>query len=184
MKHIAFLLMMAGTPVFASCPASPDIAADLQVLIAQANGAENEAVGREASGEMWKLWLKAPDETAQEMLDRGMRARAEFDFLGAVQTFNRLVEYCPEYAEGFNQRAFAFFLQEDFEKAMTDLDVALKLSPNHVGAQSGRALTLMNLGRMGEARLQLQGALKNNPWLSERFLLAKGGPLAPQGEDI
>ena len=43
MKHIAFLLMMAGTPVFASCPASPDIAADLQVLIAQANGAEPTA---------------------------------------------------------------------------------------------------------------------------------------------
>ena len=89
-----------------------------------------------------------------------------------------------ELPEGYNQRAFTYFLSQDFVAALMDLDAALALSPNHVGAQSGRALTLMNLGRMDEARAQMQAALRNNPWLSERALLAKGAPLGPKGEDI
>ena len=75
-------------------------------------------------------------------------------------------------------------MTKDYAAALDDLNSALKLSPNHVAAQSGRALTLMNLGQLAEARLQLQAALKNNPWLSERALLDKGAPLAIKGEDI
>ncbi|MFL4470576.1 tetratricopeptide repeat protein [Tateyamaria armeniaca] len=133
---------------------------------------------------MWELWLKAPDAAAQEVLDKGMRQRNNYDFLGSLESFDRLVAYCPNYAEGYNQRAFTSFLREDFAAALVDLDVALTLSPDHVGAQSGRALTLMNLGRIDEARVQMEAALENNPWLSERALLAKGAPLGPKGEDI
>lgn len=128
--------------------------------------------------------MRAPDEAAQAALDAGLRARESYDFLGAIAEYDRLVSYCPTYAEGYNQRAFVAFLRQDYEAALTDLDTALDYSPRHVGAQSGRALTLLNLGRLAEARTQLLEALENNPWLSERFLLQEGGPLAPQGEDI
>lgn len=128
--------------------------------------------------------MRAPDEAAQAALDAGLRARESYDFLGAIEEYDRLVSYCPTYAEGYNQRAFVAFLRQDYEAALTDLDTALDYSPRHVGAQSGRALTLLNLGRLAEARTQLLEALENNPWLSERFLLQEGGPLAPQGEDI
>lgn len=184
MKSFAVSLFLISSPAFAVCPAPQDIASDLTALIVDANDAETEQAGREISAQMWQLWLKAPDEVAQEALDSGMRARANYDFLGSVEAFTRLVEYCPDYAEGFNQRAFVLFLQQNFELALVDLDKALVLSPRHVGAQSGRALTLLNLGRLEEARAQLLEALQNNPWLSERFLLEKGGTLAVRGEDI
>ena len=67
---------------------------------------------------------------------------------------------------------------------MLDLDRALVLQPRHVAAQSGRGLTLMNLGRSAEAREQMLAAVANNPWLSEKALLAKGAPLGLKGEDI
>ncbi|MEP4991983.1 MAG: tetratricopeptide repeat protein, partial [Paracoccaceae bacterium] len=121
---------------------------------------------------------------AQEALDQGMRQRSSYDFAGSVASFDRLVAYCNEYAEWYNQRAFSYFLTEDFEAALVDLDAALRLSPDHVGVQSGRALTLMNLGRIEEARAQMLEAVENNPWLAERALLAKGAPLGPVGEDI
>ncbi|MEE4188742.1 MAG: tetratricopeptide repeat protein [Roseobacter sp.] len=172
------------SPVWAECPAPPDIAGDLSALIDRANAAENDMAGREVSNEMWQLWLTAPDDAAQQVLDRGMRARSSYDYLGAIEAYDRLIIYCPDYAEGYNQRAFIYFLQQEYGLALIDLDKALALSPRHVGAQSGRALTLMNLGRRDEARAQLLEALENNPWLSERFLLADGGPLAEPGEDI
>lgn len=184
MKTIAFALICAAVPVFAACPENPDIAPQLDVLIEQANAVETESGGQDFSRQMWALWMQAPDPTAQELLDRGMRARSSYDFIRAVEAFTTLTEYCPAYAEGFNQRAFISFLREDYAAAVVDLDVALALSPRHVGAQSGRALALMNLGRIAEARLQLLTALENNPWLSERFLLNEGGPLAATGEDI
>ncbi|APX11936.1 tetratricopeptide repeat protein [Tateyamaria omphalii] len=185
MKRYMPAITFACVPVWAiACPAPPDIAAELGALIEEANAAPDERAGRAASDKMWQVWLRAPDASAQEVLDRGMRQRGNFDFVGAYDSFDALVAYCPDYAEGYNQRAFISFLREDFAAALMDLDRALALSPDHVGAQSGRALTLMNLGRRDEARAQLEAALVNNPWLSERHLLADGAPLGPVGEEL
>ena len=173
-----------GGAARSDCPPVSDISSKLDVLIEEINAAENDLAARDVSAKMWRLWLTAPDEVAQTTLDQGMRARASYDFVAALDAFNRLAVYCPEYAEGYNQRAFVHFLTGNYEDALVDLDKALDLSPRHVGAQSGRALTLMNLGRLAEARVQLLAALENNPWLAERFLLSQGGPLAEEGEDI
>ena len=121
---------------------------------------------------------------SQEVLDAGLRRRDSYDFAGALSEFDRLTAYCPTYAEGFNQRAYINFLQEDYEAALVDIDIALGLQPLHIAAQSGRALTLMKLGRIDEARAQLLIAVDNNPWLSEAVLLAEGAPLGPKGKDI
>ncbi len=184
MKPLFLAALIGATPVFGDCPDAPDIAAALDVLIDEAHAAQNDMQGRAVSNQMWELWLDAPDETAQSVLDHGMRARRSFDFVAALDAFTRLVAYCPDYAEGYNQRAFVHFLNQNYPAALEDLDRALALSPKHVGAQSGRALTLMNRDRLAEARAQLLEALANNPWLSERHLMDAGGPLAVQGEDI
>ncbi|WP_254694211.1 tetratricopeptide repeat protein [Sulfitobacter sp. SK012] len=156
----------------------------MQQLFEKARTAPDFRVGRTVSQEMWKVWLEAPDEAAQEVLDRGMRKRDSYDFIGALADFSRLAEYCPAYAEGFNQRAYIHFLTENYAQALEDLDIALSLQPDHVAAQSGRGLTLLKLGRIEEARKQMLIAVENNPWLSEATLLAKGAPLGPVGEDI
>ena len=139
---------------------------------------------RQLNNRMWELWTDAPDEPAQSLLDEGMQKLRGADYLGALDDLNRLVAYCPDYAEGYNQRAFAYYLTQNFAPALADLDRTLALSPNHVGALSGRALTLMGLGRTDEARQALARALELNPWLSERSLAAPGGPLEPKGKDI
>jgi len=108
-----------------------------------------------------------------------MRQRARFDLLGARDTLDQLVAYCPEYAEGYNQRAFARFLRADYQLALDDLDIALGLSPRHTGALTGKALTLIRLGRDPEAQAILREAVALNPWLNERALITD-----PVGEDI
>ncbi|MFD2739115.1 tetratricopeptide repeat protein [Sulfitobacter aestuarii] len=180
----AVILTLLAAPAAAECPAPADVSAELKVLIAEAQAAPDARAGRVVSGKMWQVWLRAPDEAAQEVLDTGMRRREVYDFLGALEAFDRLVAYCPDYAEGFNQRAYINYLTENYDAALVDLDEALRLQPDHVAAQSGRALTLLNLGRIAEAREQLVIAVENNPWLAEAALLAKGAPLGPVGEDI
>lgn len=183
MKY-ALILALLAAPALADCPAPEDTSREMLNLIARANDTTNRNEGRRLSGEMWKVWLRAPDEAAQSALDEGLRRRDSYDFAGAIKEFDRLAEYCPLYAEGFNQRAYIHFLREEYDKALVDLDIALNLSPYHIAAQAGRALTLMNLGRLEEARDQLLVAVDNNPWLSEAALLAEGAPLGPKGKDI
>ncbi|MEO9826711.1 MAG: tetratricopeptide repeat protein [Paracoccaceae bacterium] len=181
MKRLYFLPLTFAfaTPLWAACPAAPDITQQEATLFSQAQVAKNELAAQPIRQALWKLWATAPDAAAQALLDRGMSARGSYDFLGAIEAFDRLVEYCPDYAEGYNQRAFVNFLREDFEPALTDLDLALARNPNHVAALSGKALTLMGLGRGDEAQEVLREAIKLNPWIPERGLLTE-----PLGEEL
>ncbi len=167
----------------AQCPRAPDHSAALSELLAAVQAAPSEAEALPIFNQMWTYWADAPDIHAQEILDRGMARREAYDFLGALADFDRLVNYCPKYAEGYNQRAFVHFLRRDYRSALRDLDQAISLSPHHVAALSGRALSLYGLARLDEARAALAQALTLNPWLPERGLAAPGGPLAPDASE-
>ena len=182
MKTYAFaiLISLATTPLQAeTCPAAPDHTDELSALISAVQGAENERDARLISNDMWTYWADAPDEYSQELLDTGMERRRVADYAGAAKAFDALVDYCPDYAEGYNQRAFINFLREDFNAALPDLERTIDLSPRHVAALAGKALTLAALDRNAEAVLSLRRALALNPWLSERHLL----PVLERNED-
>ena len=171
MRTLVFITSLAVQPALADCPAAPNIIDAESDIFARIQSAETEMAARVLSNGLWELWTMAPDEPAQALLDRGINARAAYSFVDATDAFDRLVDYCPDYAEGYNQRAFVAFLRQDFEAALTDLDRAIALSPRHVGALSGKALSLMGLGRNDEAQVVLREAVGLNPWLSERHLL-------------
>ena len=178
MRQLLILPFLAA-PAFAECPPPPDIADAATVLLERAQAAPNEMAAQGISGQLWELWATAPDAQAQALLDRGMTARASYNFIDALDAFDRLVDYCPDYAEGYNQRAFVNFLRQDFASALVDLDLALERSPRHVAAISGKALTLMGLGRNDEAQVVLREAVALNPWISERSLL-----IEPPGKEL
>ncbi len=171
MKHAIFALFMAAPALAQECPIVPDHTEDIAALIAAAQAAPDEGAARQLAPEFWAIWTDAPDDYAQELLDEGMERRRVYDFAGAQKALDALVAYCPDYAEGYNQRAFVNFLRQDFSAALPDLDRAIALSPRHIAALSGRALTLTGLGRKAEAALSLRAALALNPWLTERSLL-------------
>lgn len=170
MRTIVLPLLFA-MPAFADCPPVADRTGDMDALIAEARGADTPAAGQEAGRKMWAIWTEAPDEIAQEMLDRGVSSLGSYDFLRAIEAFDDLTGYCPDYAEGYNQRAFAHFLREDYPAALIDIEHALDRNPRHVGALSGKALTLFRMGREEDGQAALRAALDLNPWLNERFLL-------------
>ena len=170
--RLALALTCLAAPVLADgCPTAPDHSAEMDPLYEALLVAPDETAARMITNQMWGYWGNAPDEASQAMLDEAMRARARFDFLRALDRLDTLVGYCPFYAEGYNQRAFVNFLREDFAAALPDLDRALELNPRHIGALSGKAVTLFALGREEEAQVALRAALAINPWLAERALL-------------
>jgi tetratricopeptide (TPR) repeat protein len=179
MKWIFVLTVVAGPALAETCPAAKDHSARQTDIFSQLKALPNPTGSRELSQELWTLWTDAPDAKAQTLLDEGMRKREGYDFLGARDTLDQLIEYCPDYAEGYNQRAFASFLRQDYDAALYDLNAALAILPTHVAALSGKALTLTGMGRTDEAQDVLRKALALNPWLAERSLL-----IEPEGEEI
>ena len=164
-------LLLGTAPALAECPPAPDIAAPADAVIERLQDAPDAAAAQRIGRELWALWTRAPDPRAQALLDEGMGRRDALDLAGATVAFDALVAYCPDYAEGWNQRAFAAFLRGDHAAALSDLDRALALAPRHVAALSGRGLTLIAQGRIAEGQVDIRAALALNPWLSERRLL-------------
>ena len=179
MRWIVLTFLMATSAAAGDCPAAPDHRAALAWLIAKTQSAQSASDAQQLNSEMWILWRDAPDARAQGLLDRGIERREAYDFEAASEALDELVAYCPEYAEGYNQRAFVQFLRADYASALEDLERALDLSPSHIGALSGKAMTLMGLGRTVAAQATLRQALALNPWLAERSML-----IEPAGEDI
>lgn len=165
------LVLAVGAAHAQDCPDPPDREAERRALMAELRAAPDQAAARRASAALWGIWADAPDARAQAMLDLGTALIARGRLGPARAALDELVAYCPGYAEGWNQRAFASFLGRDFEAALADLDRAKALSPEHLGVLTGRAMTLMGLGRDEEGQGQLREALRLNPWLAERSLL-------------
>ncbi|WP_023848156.1 tetratricopeptide repeat protein [Ponticoccus alexandrii] len=171
MRLVAAMSVLALPALADGCPEAPDISDAMASLYERLQAAPDERTAQLITNEMWGLWDDAPDEPSQMMLDEGMRARASYDFLRALDRFDSLVGYCPHYAEGYNQRAFVNFIRQEYALALPDVERALELRPRHVGALSGYALTLLALGREAEGQVALRAALAVNPWLAERALL-------------
>jgi len=176
LRYLAVLLMCLPALAVA-CPPLPDRGAEKDRLHAQLLAARTEMQGRAIGGQLWRIWATAPDATSQDLLDRGQARIRQADYASAEEILTELIAYCPDYAEGWNQRAFARFLRQDYGRALEDIAVALDLEPRHFGALSGRAVTLIAMGRPKTGHIALRAALKINPWLGERHLL-------PPGEDI
>lgn len=175
---IPFLFL--GTPVFAqSCPPLPDRLVEKETLMRAVRLARDDTDARLAVAELWQFWATAPDAHAQSLLDEGMKRRGSYDFDAAKAAFDKLVAYCPDYAEGYNQRAFIRFIREDYAAALVDLEKAVELAPDHIAALAGMVLTLARLGRTELSQSILRKALTLNPRLPERALLIK-----KPGEDL
>ncbi|WP_322890081.1 MULTISPECIES: tetratricopeptide repeat protein [unclassified Yoonia] len=171
MRLILCLMCFATSVVAETCPAAPDHGAEQARIIAELGKARTQAEAAPLTQGLWRLWTDAPDAAAKTLLVDGMDLLTDGAPGIAVTKFDALIAYCPDYAEGYNQRAFAHYLQGDFAGALDDLDAALAINPLHVAALSGKALTLMGLGRDAQAQEVLRAAVALNPWLQERALL-------------
>lgn len=141
-------------------------------LFEQLAKAQTQQQGREVEAEIWHYWFnKAPTKQIKETLEFGKKRREAYDYEAAESAFNKVVTAAPNFAEGYNQRAFARFLRENFSGSLQDLEKALEIEPRHFGAMSGMFHLLRLMNRNKAAYKVLQDAVKIHPWIKERGAL-------------
>ena len=175
------VLLFSATIVFAQTKVSGpstaikpgfDRETQLNNIFARFRSATNETQSRIVTGDMWHVFMMAPDaETANDM-NHALQAIREFNMERALSILNKMVVRHPSFAEAWNQRAYVHFLKREFPKSLENCEKVLELEPRHIGCLTGMArILIQHLGRPQAGVRQLKKAVALNPWLRERELL-------------
>ena len=100
---------------------------------------------------IWDIWHETNDIKIEADFYRGMESMRTQDLIRSVLFFTRVIEKKPNFAEGWNKRATAYFMMGEFDKSMLDIDQTLRLEPRHFGALDGMALIFMHLKQYNES---------------------------------
>ncbi|HYL17268.1 MAG TPA: tetratricopeptide repeat protein [Burkholderiales bacterium] len=156
--------------------------ADAAVLLDELYDDDAE-VRLHAQGAVWQVWSRSGDPEVDALLKSGVRQMEEGRMGLAVETFTRITERVPDFAEGWNKRATAYYLMGDYDQSLKDCDEVIKRNPQHFGALSGYGLIYIKRGELERALEYFERALEINPNLESveqsieliRYKLGKDG---------
>ena len=113
--------------------------------------------------EIWDIWHETNDIKIDADFYRGMESMRTHDLIMSIAFFTKVIEKKPNFAEGWNKRATAYFMMGEFDKSMLDINQTLKLEPRHFGALDGMGLIFMHLQQYNEAAKVYDQLLKIFP---------------------
>ncbi len=87
--------------------------------------------------EIWLEWSRSGSASMDLLLRRGRDALDAGDHQLAIDHLTALTDHAPDFAEGFNARALAYFNIGLYGPALADLQRVLELNPRHFGALTG-----------------------------------------------
>lgn len=108
-------------------------------------------------------WSRSGSTSMDLLLQRGQDALDADDYQAAIEHFTALTDHAPQFAEGWNMRATAFFLIDEHGLSIEDIGRTLALNPKHFGALSGLGVILEELGDTKNALFAYRAAYEINP---------------------
>jgi len=116
-----------------------------------------------AERSMWQVWNRSGDADIDRLFEIGVEQMASRAGEAAVDTFTRIIERRPDFAEGWNKRATVYYLMGEYTKSLADCDEVMKRNPYHFGALSGYGMIHTQLGNPERALEYFERALAINP---------------------
>ncbi|MGV8984965.1 MAG: tetratricopeptide repeat protein [Cypionkella sp.] len=152
----AVLLFVAGIfPVFADAKRLDD-------LFQQLHSATDEEAGAIAQN-IWLEWSKSGSASMDLLLRRGEEAMAAGDPKTAIEHLTALIDHAPDFPEGYNARATAYYQIGQYGLSIADIARTLSLNPRHFGALAGLGRIFEQLNEPDKALEVYREALKINP---------------------
>ena len=104
------------------------------------------AAARAAEAQIWRIWIDSGDSGIDALMVEGVTAMSNARLEDAITIFGEITERAPAFAEGWNKRATAYFLNDDYVASVRDIQTTLALEPRHFGAISGMGLIFLSRG--------------------------------------
>jgi tetratricopeptide (TPR) repeat protein len=112
---------------------------------------------------VWAVWSRSGDTQIDDLFKQGVAQMSGGRLNEAIETFTQITERRPDFAEGWNKRATAYFLAGDYRRSLADCDEVIKRNPQHFGALSGYGQIYLQLEEPDKALEYLRRALAINP---------------------
>ena len=180
---LAVAVILAGAPAWAADPSTPPDAkpdapaprakqdeqapktpaeerADLYARLAASKDADETAgiIGR-----LLHAYAESGSDTGDLLLHRARQAIGVERYSDALAILDQTIALLPDWAEGWNARATARYLDDDYKGSMADIAQTLKREPNHLGALMGMAAILEARGKREDALKVYERALAIAP---------------------
>jgi len=137
----------------------------LDDMFAQLKTAQDAAAADRIEQRIWVIWRQTDNEKVAAAMKKGAQALLQQHFAQAEKIYTRVVKMAPNYAEGWNKRATARYMQDEYAASAADIRRTLALEPRHFGALAGLGLVYMKLGQDQAALDAFQRALEIDPYL-------------------
>jgi tetratricopeptide (TPR) repeat protein len=134
---------------------------DLFEQLQSASAGEAQRVERS----IWEIWSRSDSRLVNDLMHEGVQALAERRLGRALERFDQVVRYRPDFAEGWNKRATVHYLMRNYEASVRDIQQTLELEPRHFGALSGLGLIYDSINQPEAAIRSFEAALEINPHL-------------------
>ena len=138
------------------------ILADAPALLRALKDSDAE-VRRLAEAAVWAVWSRSGDAAVDAILERGVVQMREGHVEASVDTFSEVIRRRPDFAEGWNKRATAYYLLGEWRRSAADCDEVLRRNPQHFGALSGYGMIWLELDQPARALERFEQALTVNP---------------------
>jgi len=155
-------IVAALFPIFLGLTAVPAFAAGLDELFEKLQSAEPRDAQR-LERQIWREWSKSGSAAMDLLLQRGRDAMEAGETEVAIEHFTALIDHAPDFAEGWNARATAFYQAGQFGPSVSDIQHVLALNPRHFGALTGFARILEDTDQPDRALQIYLAALAIHP---------------------
>ena len=126
----------------------------------------NDEEASNITREIWQRWTANDDPEVSQLMQIGIRALNYSTYRRALQSFDRVIEMAPEFAEGWNKRATLYYHIREYQRSIDDIKETLQLEPRHFGAWSGLGLVSIAQENYSGALAAFKKALSINPHIT------------------
>lgn len=138
------------------------LAADAPLLVERLSD-DSPFVRDLAEAGLWQVWSRSGDPETDRLLAAGVGQMSGGHSHEAIEIFTRVIRKRPNFAEGWNKRATAYYLAGELQKSLADCAEVIKRNPQHFGALSGYGQIYFQLEDYPKSLEYFRRALAVNP---------------------
>ncbi|PIG91686.1 tetratricopeptide repeat protein [Gloeocapsopsis sp. IPPAS B-1203] len=127
----------------------------------------DEKIRNWATQELWKHWFGQKGVYGLQLLQQSQALVEAGKTEQAEALLTEVIEAQPDFAEAWNRRAVLYYMNGQYQRALADCEMVVKLSPIHFGALHGMGLCYVALGNYSAAIQALRRALEIQPYAVE-----------------
>tara|TARA_A100001037_G_scaffold71811_1_gene64253 strand:+ start:512 stop:1069 length:558 start_codon:yes stop_codon:yes gene_type:complete len=142
-RRVIWGLMLAANLAAGGYGASADQSDPRLLTLFERLQAGEPAQARSAEKAIWSIWLETEDRDVEALMSLALGHMGEGELEEAIGVLDAAITRAPGFAEAWNKRATAHFLNRNYAASVSDIYRTLELEPRHFGAISGLGLIFL-----------------------------------------